>query len=115
GGINGINPVAFLYKPSFLVTDSANLRGITRVATGWEAAVKARFGQGGFFSGGIASGRTVTDSCAFKASPNVTGANVFTLQTSESDFCLITPPWGADTQVKFTAGYTLPKGFQTSV
>lgn len=112
-GIYDIKPEAFGRARNSLVTDSSNVGEQTRVFTGVEARVNARFGRGGFLSGGIASGRQVTDSCSLSDRPDVAEGNK--LRTSESEFCHAAPPWQADTQVKFNVSYLLPFGFQTGM
>src|SRR5207244_6345052 len=88
---------------------------------GVDITLKARFGQGGQFAGGLSTGRTVTDNCFVVDSPSsvVTGTatgNNFTLTTLDArpDFCRISRPWAAATQVKFLVVYPLPWALQTS-
>jgi hypothetical protein len=87
-----------------LVTKASNYGDQTRVYNGFDATLNARFGSGGVFSGGLASGRTVTNDCFIVDSP----------QQARDGFCNISPPWSAETQVKFMIIYPLPGGLQVS-
>jgi hypothetical protein len=99
------------------VTQASNFGKASRVYNGFQAVVNGRFGRGGFFTGGVASGRTVWDSCAFSTRPDVTVAlpafgNL--PETQLPQYCHVSPSLSADTQVKFTASYPLPWGVQAS-
>jgi hypothetical protein len=77
---------------------------MSRVYNGVDVTMNARFGQGGALSGGLSAGRTVEDNCVVVDSP----------QAAREDFCRISPPWSAATQLKFMVVYPLPFGVQTS-
>ena len=108
----GGNPVCGLYdiKPTRfgqvnnLVTLASHYGKQTRVYNGVDATLNARFGRGGQFSGGVSTGRTVTDECFVVDSP----------QQARDGFCKITPPWSAETQVKFMVIHALPWDLQAS-
>jgi hypothetical protein len=113
----------FDVKPSkfgqtdFFVTQASHFGEASKVYSGMQAVVNGRFGQGGFFTGGVAGGRTTWDSCAFRSRPDVTVAlpGFGALPTTQApQYCHATSSWSADTQVKFTAGYTLRWGIQTA-
>jgi len=119
-GIYDVKPDAFGQVDN-LVTQSSHYGNQTEVFNGVDVTLKARFGPGGQFSGGLSTGRTVTDNCFVVDSPsNVVGgmtANAnFTMTTVDArpDFCHISRPWSAATQVKFLVIYPLPWKLQTS-
>ncbi len=74
----------------------------TRVYNGASVSFQARLGKGRLIQGGVSTGRTVTDRCFVVDSPG------------ELYNCKNTPPWSAGTQVKLSAIYPLPYGFQAS-
>jgi len=119
-GIYDIKPDKFGQVDN-LVTQSSHYGNQTEVFNGADVTVKARFGQGGQFAGGLSTGRTVTDNCFVVDSPSsvVAGTatgNTFTLTTLDTrpDFCHISRPWSATTQVKLLVVYPLPWKLQTS-
>ena len=76
----------------------------TRVYNGVDLLLDARLGSGWQVQGGLAVGRTVEDNCLVVDSP----------EDARPDFCKVTPPWSAGTQVKFLVVYPLPWDIQTS-
>ena len=104
-----------------LVTQSSHYGNQTEVFNGIDVTLKTRFGRGGQFSGGLSTGRTVTDNCFVVDSPSSVVAGTatgttFTLTTLDTrpGFCRIGRPWSAATQVKFLVVYPLPWKLQTS-
>ena len=84
----------------------------TLVYDGFEFATKAQFGHGGIVSGGIAFGKTVTDNCA---SPNFAGKdNLYGGAQVPAQWCKNSPPFSADTQIKFSGAYSLKWGIQVA-
>src|SRR5262245_852231 len=84
-----------------VVTQASRFGKRTNIYNGFDVTISARFGEGGFLSGGINSGQTVIDNCA---SPDVPG-----------QFCRQTEPWRGQTNIKFSGVYPLPWwGLQTS-
>jgi hypothetical protein len=119
-GIYDVKPEQFGQVDN-LVTQSSHYGNQTEVFNGVDVTLKARFGQGGQFAGGLSTGRTVTDNCFVVDSPSsvVAGTatgNTFTLTTLDTrpDFCRISRPWSAATQVKLLAVYPLPWKLQAS-
>ena len=117
-GFYDVKPAKF-GQTNFLQTQVSNMGADTdmsRVYNGVQAVVNARFGQGGFFTGGIASGHMVTDTCSLNDRPETTTEVVRGGSTGPParPFCRVSPPWGAETQVKFTGGYRLPWGINAS-
>ncbi|PYR25006.1 MAG: hypothetical protein DMF92_21390, partial [Acidobacteria bacterium] len=122
----GGNQICGLYdvRPSLfgqldnLVTQGSHYGSQTQVYNGFDATLNARFGQGGQFSGGLSTSRTVTDNCYQNSDPTVTaqlftGASTATAPRTDA-FCHVSPPLSAGTQVKFLVVYPLPWDIQTS-
>lgn len=88
----------------------------TEVFNGVDVTLNARFGQGGIVSGGMAVGRTATDTCSLNDQPQAIAAGItgFATLPRTSEFCHDSPPWSAGTQVKFLVVYPLPWNLQTS-
>ena len=76
----------------------------TEVYNGVEVGFNARFAQGGLLSGGVFTGRTVTNNCFAVDSP----------QQQQPGFCEVINPWEGQTQVKLNGVYPLPLGLQAS-
>ena len=103
-GLYDLKPALFGQTDN-LIRSAKDFGGaLTRVYNGVDATVNARFGQGGQVSGGVSVGHTVTDDCLVVDSP----------QAAREDFCRVTPPWSAGTQLKLLAVYPLPWKLQTS-
>jgi hypothetical protein len=102
-GLFDIKPASFGLVNN-LVTLASHYGDQSRVYNGVDATLNARFGDGGQFSGGVSTGRTVTNECFVIDSP----------QQARPGFCEVTPPWSAETQVKFMVVYPLPWNLQTS-
>jgi hypothetical protein len=94
-GFYDITPSAF-GQTSNLVTRASNFGEASEVYNGVDVNVNARFGRGGLLSGGVATGRTVTDNCFVVNSPQ------------ELRYCSVVLPWTAQLQAKLTAVYPLP-------
>jgi len=120
-GLFDIKPTAF-GRVSNVVTQSSNYGTQTEVYNGVDVTLNARFINGAQVGGGMSTGRTVSDTCALNALPQVRvntllGADVAAtapLVPRTADFCRTTRPWGDSTQVKFLAIYPLPWDFQVS-
>ena len=74
----------------------------TRVSNFLYANMNMRFGSGGQWSGGVDTGRTVTERCFVVDSPQ------------ELLYCRVVTPWLQNLQVKFTGSYPLPADFVVS-
>ncbi|MQA31170.1 MAG: hypothetical protein GEU82_15275 [Luteitalea sp.] len=68
----------------------------------FNVTMDARFGRGGRFSGGLDTGRSVTDRCFVVDSPQ------------ELLNCRVVTPFKAQTQIKLNGSYPLPAGFVVS-
>ena len=114
-GLYDIAPSLF-GQTNNLVTLASNYGKQTEVYQGVDATLTTRFAEGGQFSGGLSVGRTVTDNCYTMGNPQLTfagsGAGISAPRTTE--YCHVSQPWLAGTQVKFLVVYPLPLGFQTS-
>ena len=122
-------------KPSlFGVTDNlrtqaSNYGNRTENYNGVDVTLTSHFGNGGYVSGGVSVGRTVTDACElvkkvpealFGVDSQVSNTVPGTLSSgtanswSPAQFCRVSQPWSAGTQAKFLAVYPLPWGLQAS-
>jgi hypothetical protein len=103
-GLYDLRPALFGQTDN-LVRPAADFgRERTRVYNGVDASINVRFGDGGVINGGAAFGRMVTDDCVVVDSP----------QDGRPDYCKVTPPWSAGTQLKVLMVYPLPWDIQTS-
>jgi hypothetical protein len=120
-GLYDVKPTAF-GRVSNLETQASNYGGQTEIYNGIDVTLNARFSSGAQVGGGLSAGRTVSDTCALNAVPQVRvstldGAAVAAtapLVSRTSEFCRTTRPWADATQVKFLAIYPLPWDFQVS-
>jgi len=121
-GLYDIKPTAF-GRVQNLVTQSSNYgKGQTEVYNGVDVTLNARFLNGAQLGGGMSMGRTVSDTCALNALPQVrvttllgaTVANSAPQIPRTSEYCNTKTPWADSTQIKFLAIYPLPWDFQVS-
>ena len=92
---------------------------------GVDVSLTARFGAGGFASGGVSTGRTVIDWCFQNNLPNIVANNWAGAHVGQdanpavgprtAGYCDITPPWSANTQGKANVIYPIVWGIQASV
>ena len=94
---------------------------MSEVFDGVDVTLGARFGQGGQFQGGLATGRTVTDNCMVIDSPSALTAGTpagaalaLPAVDPRPGYCRVSRPWSSSTQVKFSVVYPLPWDFQAS-
>lgn len=122
-GLYDVNPNKF-GQVNNVITQASNFGKTTEVFNGVDVSLNARFGKGGFISGGVSTGRTVMDTCFQNNTPQIV-ARAFGAAAAGSDqapatgprtagYCDVTPPWSANTQVKANAIYPMPLGLQTS-
>ena len=100
-GLYDIDPARFGLTDN-LVTLSSNYGRQTDVYNGVDVTVSLRFGSGGLLSGGVGTGRTVTNNCAVL------------MDSPEKRFCRVTVPFAGQTQMKFSGAYPLPWDIQAS-
>jgi hypothetical protein len=124
-GLYDLNPAQF-GRVNNLVTEAANYGGQTEVYNGLDVAITARFHQGGLLSGGLSTGRTVANDCAIATRfPQVAATNTLTFggalgstvgsgPSTSTQFCQITFPFSAQTQLKLAAIVPLPWSLQAS-
>ena len=93
-GLFDLDPVART-RVDNLVVQTSDFGKRTQVYNGFDVALNARFGDGGFAQGGVSSGQTVSDNCVVVDNP-------------QQRFCKTTVPFAGQTQVKFNASYPLP-------
>lgn len=102
-GLYDIKPAKF-GQVDELQTFASNFGEQSDSFNGVEATMNWRFGRG-LLAGGVSTGAQVTDNCdvlAHRDSP-------------QRQFCRVSPPWSADTNVKLSAVYPLPWDLETSV
>ena len=87
-----------------IITQMGNFGKRTEGFNGMDIGMSLRFLSAGMLTGGVSFGRTVLDNCAVVDSPH----------QKVGDFCKVTPPWAANSQVKFQGSYPLPAGFAVS-
>ena len=118
-GFYDIKPALFGVTDN-LRTQASNYGKRTEVYNGVDVTLTTRFAQRGQFSGGLSVGRTVTDACEIAARlPEVLlGTDTLSAGTANSwssgEFCHVSRPWSAGTQVKFLVVYPLFWNLQTS-
>jgi hypothetical protein len=127
-GFYDIKPALFGVTDN-LRTQASNYGKRTENYNGIDLTLTSRFGQGGYVSGGLSIGRTVTDACELvkKVPEALFGVDNQTTNTvpgtlssgtanswSPAQFCRVSQPWSAGTQAKFLAVYPLPWGLQAS-
>jgi hypothetical protein len=121
-GLYDINPAQF-GRTANLVTQASHYGNQTDIYNGVDVTVTSRFGTGGQFAGGLSVGRDVTDNCYVLGNPQLMFAasntspptvTTGTTQPRTPEFCHVSPPWSAGTQVKFLLVYPLPLGLQAS-
>jgi hypothetical protein len=100
-GLYDIKPEKFGLSDS-LVTLSSNYGKQSDVYNGVDITMNLRFGAGGLLSGGIGTGRTVTDNCDVL------------MDSPQARFCRVTLPFAGQTQVKVSGAYPLPWDLQAS-
>ena len=95
---------------SNLVQPAANFGKQYDRYDGVDIALNARYGRGGLLTGGVSTGKTVSDNCAVvRGNPQIglltAGA---TASLTSEEFCHVVLPWSAQTQVKLAGSYPLP-------
>ncbi|MBI4885604.1 MAG: TonB-dependent receptor [Acidobacteria bacterium] len=117
-GLFDIKPTAF-GRVDNVVTQSSNYGNQTEVYNGVDVTLQARFGTGGQVGGGVSTGRTISDTCALNALPQVGVNTLFGVDVAAtapivprtSEFCRGERP---ATQFKMLVVYPLPWDFQVS-
>jgi hypothetical protein len=113
-GLYDIKPALF-GQVSNVVTQAANYGEQTQVYNGVDLTLSARFGQGAQFSGGLSTGRTVTDNCYQNGDPSLVAQFAVATYPRTEAFCHVVPPWSSVTQFRGMFVYPLPFDLQTSV
>ncbi len=103
-GLYDVKPALFGQVDNMVKSAEEFGKRKTRVYSGVDLTMTARFGDGGQLSGGTSIGRTVTDDCVVVDSP----------QDARDGFCRVARPWADATDVKFLVVYPLPWDIQTS-
>jgi hypothetical protein len=100
-GLYDIKPERFGIADN-LVTLASNYGKQSDVYNGVDMTMNWRFGIGGLLSGGLGTGRTVTDNCEVL------------MDSPQARFCRVTLPFSGQTQVKVSGAYPLPWAIQAS-
>lgn len=98
----------------FLIVAADKFGKQSEVFNGVDVSFNARSAGGALVSGGISTGRTVTDNCYQNDLPNVTAQGYLPGTPRTQAFCHVALPWSATTQVKASGMYPLPLNFQIS-
>jgi hypothetical protein len=126
-GFYDVKPALF-GRVDNLVTKASRFGKQSQVFNGVDVTVNGRFGQGGQFSGGLSTGRIVTDNCYVNSDPSLLAQNQTTTNRLDTRpdpntriyprseaFCHTAAPWSAGTRFRGLLVYPLPWDFQTSV
>ena len=95
-GLYDVRQARFGIVDNLVTRATTSLGKQTEVYNGIDLTVNARFGGRGLLSGGLNTGKTVTNNCSVVDSPQ------------QLRFCEVTEPWKAQTQVKLSGSYPLP-------
>jgi hypothetical protein len=108
---------AEVWRPSTTVDPES--KGSVRVSDFLAASLDARFGRGIRISGGLDTGRTVTDTCFVADNPQKTTIVYVTANVGEraveQRYCREVQPWLANLQIKLNGSAQLPYGVTMSV
>jgi len=95
-----------------LATQASNYGEQEEVFNGVDVGFTARFWRVRQLQGGVSTGRTVVDVCYAANSPNTTPSAItgtgFRAGPTDRNFCRVSPPWSAATQVKLAGVVSLP-------
>ena len=97
-----------------LVTLTEHYGKQTEVFNGVDVTMSARFGEGVYVQGGLATGATVTDTCDLNDQPNILAQGALASTARTAEFCRVSPPWSSGTQFKAAVVYPLPWSLQLS-
>jgi hypothetical protein len=86
----------------------------SEVFNGVDVSFRSRFAQRGLVQGGVSIGKTVTNNCITVDVPNAARAAAPGVPAQPADHCKLTPPWGADSNVKLSTVYPLPYDIQVA-
>ena len=100
-GLYDIRPEKFGINDN-LVTLASNYGKQREVYNGLDLTLNYRFARGGLLSGGVGTGRTITDNCAVL------------MDSPQSRFCRVKLPFASQTQLKVSAAYPLKWDMQAS-
>jgi hypothetical protein len=107
-GLVDITPALFGRVDNF-VTLSSKYGKQTEAYNGIDLTLNARLAGGGLVAGGLSTARTATDNCEILAKIPEAAPTA-----APQQFCKVTPPWAAATQVKLYGAYPLPWDLRVS-
>ena len=108
-GLYDVVPAKF--GQSTIVTQKAATEkgNVSEIYNGFDVVLNVRLPRRININGGFNTGRTITDNCGLTLTNLQYGlANV----PHTEEYCHVTPPWSASTQVKFSGAFPLPYDFQ---
>ena len=115
-GLYDIN-VANFGRVENLVTNGDQFGDQTERYDGVDIQLNARLPRGGTLQGGVSIGRKRYNNCSYQDRPDVQpfgrNGNIGFEATSvprSDEFCDLSPPWSAGTQIKASGNYPLPWG-----
>ncbi len=111
-GLYDIKPGKF--GQSSTVTSVAPTKdgNVSEVYNGFDVVLNVRLPRRININGGFNTGRTVTNNCGLLLGNLQYGLS--NIPRTE-EYCNVTPPWSASTQVKFSGAFPLPQQFQVAV
>ena len=113
-GLYDIKPTKFGQVDN-LLTQASRYGQQLQVYNGVDMTLNRRFGSGGVLSGGLSTGRTMTDTCGVGVPVEIDRDWAYTFVDSpQRPYCRVTPPWSAGTQVKFHGVLPLPGDAQVA-
>ena len=118
-GLLAIKPAKFGRQDN-LVTNAQHYGSQSEIHNAVDLTLNARFGNGGFMSGGVSLGKTVFDNCeVLRNLPEMTTAAFGPLsadagRASPERVCHLDPPLGAESQFKLSGAYSLPWDLRVS-
>ena len=118
-GLLAIKPAKFGRQDN-IVTNAQHYGKQSEIHNAVDMTLNARFGDGGFVSGGVSLGKTVFDNCAvLEKLPEMTTLAFGPLsadagRASPQSVCRLDPPIGAESQFKLSGAYNLPWALRVS-
>jgi len=108
-GLYDVVPAKFGQSSTVTSVAPTKNGNVSEVYNGFDVVLNIRLPRRINVNGGINTGRTVTDNCGLTLTNLQYGlANV----PHTEEYCHVTPPWSASTQVKFSGAFPLPYDFQ---
>jgi hypothetical protein len=110
-GLYDVNPAKFGQTTTVVSREPTKDGNLSEVYNGFDVVMNIRLPRRININGGVNVGKTVTDNCGLTTSnlqfglPNVPHTD---------DYCHVSPPWSASTQIKLSGAFPLPYEFQVA-